>query len=1103
MVLPHVVQNSFYRHDRDMGDRYFQASRVSQVVCLSDGAEARVRGTRFYRVAVDWSDVGRGLLSVVCDCPRFHQGVLCKHVWALLRVLDQQGQFPGRLPVGLAIRALERGEPDGIDRALDQENATEASGAQAVAFAKSPPVGEPWYQLARLCHVQSVSGTTGTPPLSKRRYWWVLQPTEDARDGTVRLHCLAQRQRKAGGWGQPQSVLPQQGPYGETALLDAKLSKLVQQAARDHERASFYRPAYHRYRTGRKQDGVVISAESALALLPELCRHDRFVWLFDISQPIEDARTIRLDQGAVYRFVLEADRDGASGGWIFRGMFQRPGESSIPVSDAVSLIARRFVLFENRLARFQPPAVPEVVSWFRQRSTVCVPEPHRLAFLQALVHAVDSDVLDSLPSEVLGSVVSEPMQAELQVEPGRHQRSLNARGQFRYADVVVQPDDRPVHFDPDSGVCVRRDLAAECKLVDTLRGALISSVGYEFSGNHLMLLSSQLPKLVRTAMYAGWRVCVAGQVVRRPGKIDIAVKSGIDWFELHGNVDFDGLQVPLPQLLRALRTGQATLTLDDGTRGLLPERWLEKYSRLLKLGDEQGDVVHYRPSQAMLLDAMLAEQDSVTFDRRFATFQRRLASFQGVRESKEPRGFRGTLRSYQRRGLGWLKFLNSFRFGGCLADDMGLGKTVQVLALLQSRRTRRLKKDEQRKPSIVVVPKSLVFNWINEAARFAPRLRVLDYTGLGRKELRKRISEQDVVVTTYGVLRRDIEELKKTEFDYAILDEATVIKNPRSQNAKSCRLISADYRLAMTGTPIENHLGELWSLFEFLNPGMLGAMSDFQAIIAKTGSQDGRQWLARAISPYVLRRTNDQVLTDLPKKTEKTIYCRLTSKQKAQYSELRGYYRRQLSNAIKDKGLNRSKIHVLEALLRLRQAACHPGLIDSRQRDGESAKLSLLMEYLREAVDEKHKVLVFSQFTTFLGIVRNHLEAEGIEYEYLDGRTRNREESVDRFQEEQGCSVFLISLKAGGHGLNLTAADYVFVLDPWWNPAVEAQAIDRAHRIGQTRPVIAYRLIAQDTVEEKVLALQDQKRELADAIITANESLIRRLTPEDLQMLLG
>jgi SNF2 family DNA or RNA helicase len=473
-----------------------------------------------------------------------------------------------------------------------------------------------------------------------------------------------------------------------------------------------------------------------------------------------------------------------------------------------------------------------------------------------------------------------------------------------------------------------------------------------------------------------------------------------------------------------------------------------------------------------------------------------LKKFAGIDAADPPAAFQGELRGYQREGLGWLHFLRKFGFGGCLADDMGLGKTVQVLAHLAGRR---------RGSTLIVVPRSLVFNWKQEAARFAPKLKVLDHTGTLRERSTTAFKDYNLILTTYGTLRRDAALLAEFPFDTCVLDESQAAKNANTDTAKAVKLIQANHRLALSGTPIENHLGELWTLFDFLNPGMLGhaALFGSEAGSLRTPAPETRAFFAQALRPFILRRTKEQVAKDLPEKTEQTIFCDLELEQRKLYDELRDHYRLSLLATVDELGLKRTKIQVLAALLRLRQAACHPGLIDRELAAGDCAKLDVLLPQLHEIAEEGHKALVFSQFTSFLAIVKDRLDQAGVCYEYLDGKTRDRAARVERFQTDPACKLFLISLKAGGVGLNLTAADYVFLLDPWWNPAAEAQAIDRTHRIGQTKPVFAYRLIAKGTVEEKVLELQKSKRELADSILGGDDRLITELKREDLELLLS
>jgi SNF2 family DNA or RNA helicase len=692
-------------------------------------------------------------------------------------------------------------------------------------------------------------------------------------------------------------------------------------------------------------------------------------------------------------------------------------------------------------------------------------------------------------------------QAPTRLGPGRLQAELS----FAYDDRIVS------EFDPSRGVFdaasrrfLRRDFDAEAAanaLLDQL-GVKRGQGSYWEPEPARGLAASKLPRVVRSLVEAGWHIDAEGKIFRRPGSYRLEVSSGVDWFELHGEVDYGNTKARLPELLAALGRGNNMVQLDDGTYGMLPEEWLRRIGPLAGMGSPQNGHIRFSRSQAGLLDALLATQPEAKWDLTFARVRAELEQFRGVEATAQPEGFVGRLRDYQCEGLAWILFLQRFCFGGCLADDMGVGKTAQVLALLEMRRELR-SSGQPVAPSLIVVPRSLVFNWKQEAARFTPQLRVLDHTGMAREG--NDLAACDVILTTYGTLRRDILSMKDLEFDYIILDEAQAVKNADTESSKAVRLLRGRYRLALSGTPVENHLGELWSLFEFLNPGMLGAASAFKVAGStwRNPTEDTRRLLAQALRPFILRRTKQQVAQELPPKSEQTIYCEMETAQRKLYDELRQHYRESLLKRMETDGLTKSKIQVLEALLRLRQAACHPALLDPKRIGDPSAKLEALLAQLREVLDEGHKALVFSQFTSLLQIVRERLSQSGIVYEYLDGATRDRQARVERFQTDPRCGIFLISLKAGGVGLNLTAAEYVFILDPWWNPAVEAQAVDRTHRIGQLRPVFAYRLIARDTVEEKIIELQNRKRDLAAEIIGAESSVIRNLKPEDLALLLS
>jgi superfamily II DNA or RNA helicase len=791
--------------------------------------------------------------------------------------------------------------------------------------------------------------------------------------------------------------------------------------------------------------------------------------------------------------------------WLIAGVFRR-GEARLE-ADVPAVAAPGVLIAAQRVAPLAEDTPFEWLAHFRQTGGIAVPQSDLDEALAALLCSPGVPPLE-VPEELRYQEVALRPQPQLRISNSqeKYSNSRRLRGElaFDYEGRLVAAVEKTAGF---YDVAARRFLRRDgCE--EKAAHELLEELGLKFYPTiygqppYWDFAPTKLPRIVRALVEAGWHIEAEGKIFRRPGAFQMQVSTGVDWFELHGGVDYGDTTAKLPELLEALRRGDNMVRLDDGTYGVLPEEWLQRFGTLARLGTLAEGHVRFRASQAGLLDALLASQPEATCDAAFERLRHELAEFQGVAAAPQPEGFVGVLRDYQREGLGWMDFLRRFSFGGCLADDMGVGKTAQVLALLEGRRHARAG-GQPLQPSLVVVPKSLVFNWKQEAERFAPQLRVLDYTGSARSG--SSFDDYDLILTTYGTLRRDAIRLKDIEFDYVVLDEAQAIKNANTDSAKAVRLLRGTHRLALSGTPVENHLGELWSLFEFLNPGMLGAASVFKLAggSARQPDEETRRLLAHALRPFILRRTKAQVARELPPKVEQTIFCELEPAQRKLYNELRQHYRQALLQRIEVEGLEKSKIQVLEALLRLRQASCHPGLIDARRSHEPSAKLDMLLEQLREVLDEGHKALVFSQFVSLLTIVRDRLDHEGIAYEYLDGATHDRQRPVERFQNDPSCRLFLISLKAGGLGLNLTAADYVFLLDPWWNPAVETQAIDRAHRIGQTQQVFAYRLIAQDTVEEKVLELQKNKRDLADAIIGEDNSLIRNLAREDLELLLS
>ena len=849
----------------------------------------------------------------------------------------------------------------------------------------------------------------------------------------------------------------------------------------------------------------VLRPERAL-LVEKLARSSRL--RLKRTEGEDDPPTMRWDDGPPWRFGLDVRTEQGGKRWSWRGALRRsePKPDRMDLAEPLVLLPGLLILGVGRAARFDDVGVASWILRLRQEKEISFAEPQQdiqLARLLGEARVGPSELIDTIQFE---EIRTRPRPCLTLRTPrqnwGAAADKLLAELEFDYDGAVI-PAGRttPLAVSTEHGLVIRRDTATEHAAdIQLFEMGFRESKDPRVEPGTMELAAKRAAAVSRELAAAGWRVEAEGKLIRSAGEFKLSVTTGIDWFELDGHVDYGGATIPLPELLAAARRGETTVTLSDGSVGMLPEEWIKKYGLLVDLGTEEEGHIRFGSAQAGVLDALVNAQPEIRIDAAFEKVRQSLTKFEGVVSLEAPSGFHGELRPYQCEGLGWLDYLQRFGFGGILADDMGLGKTVQVLAFLQRRRTRRQSKG----PALAIVPRSLVFNWIAEAEKFTPRLRVLDYTGPNRHGLRADFPLHDLIVTTYGTLRSDIAELTQIDFDYLILDEAQAIKNADSQAAKAARLLPGRHRLAMSGTPIENHLGELWSIFEFLNPGMLGSNPVFKKHTAAASSLDDsdRGLLAKALRPFILRRTKAQVVKDLPEKTEQTLHCDMEPAQRKVYEQLRTHYRAALLRK-ESAELNRSKIEVLEALLRLRQAACHPGLIDPTVTGEPSAKLDMLLPQIAEVVEEGHKALVFSQFTSFLAIVRDRLDQEGLTYEYLDGRTRNRAERVERFQTDPDCGIFLISLKAGGLGLNLTAAEYVYLLDPWWNPAVEAQAIDRSHRIGQTQRVFAYRLICRDTVEEKILELQQRKRDLADAILNADNRVISNLSREDLEFLLS
>lgn len=1141
--------------ERHTGAERFQEGRVSLEI---DGARARavvagVNGEEldFFRVGVDWSRVANRRVHTFCECRRFVDGQLCAHIWAVLLALGETG--PEHQPVGKDRLGLRKdrgaawqdladftgGAPvfpaaDGGDSASSAGVAPRPRPLGARSTSRRTRAGTTSWRsrLASLGDelVAMAQPTIAPAKAAKNRSTVTLQlavnpPASIEASGLV-LDVFG---RSIGASGKPgklkrmaiehrrlEEMLLDRGPNGgsgagpeDSAISVALVTELPTAVPR-------------RKKTGRRQAKAPVGIrrmrlppELYETSLPQLAKQRVLGW-WD-GRALSSLKPLRWDSAGTWRLALHLEVD-AGGAARLRGVLER-GKDSVPLDEPALILppgpdaaagASGLVVFTDSIGRLEIDRRRDLpwISLLRSGGDVVVPQKE---VRQALSEVMDLPALPRLevPPELgLTEELSTPS-PRIGFDPGSTSAYLSnppflAELAFDYGAVRVGAEDpRSSVVDWDAQTLLRRDLDQEHAALVRLLELGARPVAVAGSGvQALEVEPAQLPAVIEPLLAEGWAVQIEGRSVRPPSPPNLRIESGIDWFDLSGEVEFEGDRLELDQVLAAASSGSPFVELEDGSRGLLPAAWMETYDSLGKLARESSEEgLRFLSSQALIVDALLAALPPTDVDAAFAKLRTKLQAFDRIKPIKEPRGFRGELRAYQRQGLGWLDFLREFGLGGVLADDMGLGKTVQVLALMVKHRT---PSKTTKLPFLVVAPRSVVYNWIDEASRFAPKLKTLEYRGPGREALRAKLGKHDLVVTTYGTLRRDISYLSGVELDTVILDEAQAIKNPSSQTAKASRLLTARHRLALTGTPIENHLGELGSIFEFLNPDLLGRLPRLEVLTAaRTPSKRELEQLAEDLKPFILRRTKEQVLPDLPPKTEQVLLSEMGDEQREIYDRVRLRYQASLMEEVEKKGVGGSAIQVLEALLRLRQVACHPALVDPEWEDAGSSKVDTLLEQVTEVLDEGHKALVFSQFTTLLGLVEKRLEAQGIQYAYLDGKTRNRGEVVERFQTDPSCNLFLISLKAGGVGLNLTAAGYVFLLDPWWNPAVEAQAIDRTHRIGQNKPVFAYRMIAKDTVEEKLLELQTAKRDLAEAILDGEGQSVKDLTADDLRVLLS
>ena len=1051
---------------RQRGNRYAHEGKVILKDVSPENISATVFGTYLYTVSVVDRRGEDGKFSVSCTCPFFRQGYPCKHLWAAMVKADK----------ALALEASESAPASETDR-VPVAKKVDWRWLFSDDLWQGNPTAPPWIEGSSqfvLCYELNITHL-GTEVSVLERYI--------KKDGTLG------RNRRL----QASTIEHQRLPKVDRAII-AMLDN-----ARRRQTESYHR-AYHQ--TNRNFVGIALEPRDLELVLPLLAETKRCKAFHSVEGLLADPLQKGNPPAAALKLATEQKGNRENGDFSLVPVLQIGSEDKdILLSDISAFLPTRPVLFIRDGYLFELPGPS--LSWIRtvlKSGKIEVPQKDARELLlqtESFTDILEISLPEGMaPKAIEGSKPSPLLIVEL-VED-----FLRAKVFMNYEGLEIDwNDSRRSILDTERWMQIERHEEAETDFVKKLH-----EKGFRQEDGVFHLDTKKAAKALSDLAKDG---CTIEGRDRRPfrgGRVSkLSISSGIDWFDLQGGISFGEYLVPLPRAVRAFLKGERTVKLDDGSVGLLPEEWFSHNLPALELSAASGrksspdKALRFSSTQALVLDALLEENEVESVDQRFLEIRNVLKDFSGIEKVPVPAGFKGVLRPYQEEALSWFDFLRKFGFGGMLADDMGLGKTVQVLAWLAGEM-----ENGQSRPSLVIAPTSLLFNWQTEAKRFIPGIRILTYTGNNRSDLVREMDQADLILTTYGLARRDIEALKDLEFNYIILDESQTIKNSGSMIARTVRLLKAGHKLCLTGTPLENNVGELWSQMEFLNPGLLGSKAVFDRRFARpiaNGDETARDSLKRMVTAFILRRTKDAVALDLPDKTDHVIRCPMTDGQTKVYGQVRDHYRDSILTAVEQHGLNRSNMKVLEGLLRLRQAANHPGLIGDFSAG--SGKLNELTTMLRGVLSSGHKALVFSQFTKMLRLIRDTLDDAGVIYEYLDGRTprAKREERVRRFQEDRDVKLFLISIKAGGLGLNLTAADYVFIVDPWWNPAVELQAVDRTHRIGQDKRVFTYRFITAGTVEEKILGLQEKKRELVKDMMKGAQDMPRHLSREDLDFL--
>lgn len=1114
--LSSKLMHHFEPHMRELGSSLIGLGQVQvyemsaeRARIMTSESSAKIHST------LSWTQIRdhRSLLAS-CDCTHFKYKGLCKHLWASILSVDGRSFAHGAPTAGRIDIVMGEGETD--DSLALTEKARELQSEKQRA--KAPYHNPGLHLLARsLARSRAIEATERSSQVKENQLCFELVLKEASENNVHLIMHTRERKSASNDWGTPR-------PFNATKERLSELSDPSDIALAELLRKMTYwdNPnATMRANTRAKQSIAEIPPALFDMVFSMLSEKGRLFIPGDEGRP----NFLLWRPKKYFRARIKVEK--SENHWNLRGEFAS-NQIVLLHSQTKPLWWAGLLVAGNQLCRLNTYGLGPFFSNLKEKKSNALKfedsEEVRSDLKKFLIESVGAQNItgdlespgqeDQSEDEGLGinlRILSPTPTLKVELSHSSEQTLLAAKVRMEYQGVEMIPlsaEALPIRM--KEGYSFMRNLEREASLMEELTSdAAVTLMPREVDPS-LTIRFEAFIDIVSKLTRSGW--IVKGHTGSRsetkiiaPSRKESRLKTFEEWIEFRGEIEFEGEVFDLPTLLAKLKEGKY-ITLADGSMGLVPEEWLKKQLAMAQLGEKDADHFKLDLKNIPFIDLLLENMPESKIDLGLGELRERLKKWRDSSEVHLPSSFRAELRPYQKVGLKWMQFISHLGLGGCLADDMGLGKTVQVLALLESRRLD-LIKENKKLPTLVVLPKSLMPNWRVEAATFTPSMTIWSYEGKPseREKMREELitnEAPDVVLTTYGLVRQDISQLAKIPFDYVILDEAQAIKNDQSQSAKAVRELEAQGRLAITGTPIENGLDELYSLFHFLLPSVFGHRVIKQTLLK--GNEDVTKNILGALRPFILRRTKSEVLSDLPAKTESVLYCEMEEDQKRFYAGLHQSYKASIGNELKgelkDEG-GRSSVHVLEAMLRLRQAACDPHLVDPHLPHSTSAKHEVLIHKLLDIKATGAKALIFSQFTSHLKLIRAKLDAHHIKSSYLDGSTHNREEAINAFKEDPDCTVFLISLKAGGFGLNLTEASYVFLMDPWWNPAVEAQAIDRIHRIGQKQAVFAYRIVTRGTIEDKVLQLQQEKRLVASELVTTDGVTLKQMSLSDLNFL--